>query len=132
MSDSLRPHGLQPTRLLHPWDFPGKSTGVGHYPLLRVGSYYCSNLPCSYYSPSIVVLLMTQRVINIFSQYFFSHAFTFNALDLFISMTFPLKRIYQFRSVTQSCPILCNPMDCSMPGSPVLHSLPEFAQTKGH
>ena len=26
---TLRPHGLQPTRLLHPWDFPGKSTGVG-------------------------------------------------------------------------------------------------------
>ena len=24
VSDSLRPHGLQPTRLLHPWDFPGK------------------------------------------------------------------------------------------------------------
>ena len=24
-----RPHGLQPTRLLHPWAFPGKSTGVG-------------------------------------------------------------------------------------------------------
>ena len=35
MSDSQRPHGLQPTRLLHPWDFPGKSTGVGchHTPL---------------------------------------------------------------------------------------------------
>ena len=29
VSDSLRLHGLQPTRLLHPWDFPGKSTGVG-------------------------------------------------------------------------------------------------------
>ena len=30
------PHGLQPTRLLHPWDFPGKSTGVGcHCLLLR-------------------------------------------------------------------------------------------------
>ena len=29
MSDSSRPHGLQPTRLLRPWDFPGKSTGVG-------------------------------------------------------------------------------------------------------
>ena len=27
MSDSSRPHGLQPTRLLGPWDFPGKSTG---------------------------------------------------------------------------------------------------------
>ena len=29
MSDSYRPHGLQPTRLLCPWDFPGNSTGVG-------------------------------------------------------------------------------------------------------
>ena len=34
MSDSSRPHGLQPTRLLHPWDFPGKSTGVGCHRLL--------------------------------------------------------------------------------------------------
>ena len=34
MPDSLRPHGLQPTRLLHPWDSPGKSTGVGCYCLL--------------------------------------------------------------------------------------------------
>ena len=29
LCDSSRPHGLQPTRLLLPWDFPGKSTGVG-------------------------------------------------------------------------------------------------------
>ena len=35
MSDSLRPHGLQPTRLLCPWDFPGKSIGVGCHCLLR-------------------------------------------------------------------------------------------------
>ena len=35
MSDSVRPHGLQPTRLLHSWDFPGKSTGVGCHCLLR-------------------------------------------------------------------------------------------------
>ena len=34
VSDSLRPHGLQPTRFLHPWDFPGKSTGVGCHCLL--------------------------------------------------------------------------------------------------
>ena len=32
-------------------------------------------------------------------------------------------------SVAESCPTLCDPMDCSMPGSPVLHYLPEFAQT---
>ena len=31
VSDSLQPHGLQPTRLLCPWDFPGKSTGVGYH-----------------------------------------------------------------------------------------------------
>ena len=35
MSDSSRPHGLQPTRLLHPWEFPGKSTGVGCHCLLQ-------------------------------------------------------------------------------------------------
>jgi len=36
MSDSSRPHGLQPTRLLCPWDFPGRSTGVGCHCLLRM------------------------------------------------------------------------------------------------
>ena len=35
MSDSLGPHGLQPTRLLCPWDFSGKSTGVGCHFLLQ-------------------------------------------------------------------------------------------------
>ena len=35
-------------------------------------------------------------------------------------------------SVAQSCPTLCNPMDCSTPGFPVLHNLPEFAQTPVH
>ena len=34
VSDSSRPHGLQPTRLLCPWDFPGKGTGVGCHCLL--------------------------------------------------------------------------------------------------
>ena len=35
VSNPQWPHGLQPTRLLHPWDFPGKSTGVGCHCLLR-------------------------------------------------------------------------------------------------
>ena len=35
-------------------------------------------------------------------------------------------------SVTQLYPTLCNPMDCSMPGFPVLHHLLEFAQTHVH
>ena len=36
LSDPQRPHGLQPTRLLRPWDFPGRSTGVGCHCLLSV------------------------------------------------------------------------------------------------
>ena len=35
VSDPQRPHGLQPSRLLRPWDFPGKSTGVGCHCLLQ-------------------------------------------------------------------------------------------------
>ena len=35
VSDSLRSHGLESTRLLWPWDFPGKSTGVGCHFLLQ-------------------------------------------------------------------------------------------------
>ena len=35
VSDSVRPHGLQPTRLPHPWDSPGKNTGVGCHFLLQ-------------------------------------------------------------------------------------------------
>ena len=38
----------------------------------------------------------------------------------------------QFSSVVQSCPALCGPMDCSTPGFPVHHQLPEFTQTHGH
>ena len=43
VSDSSLTHGLQPTRLLRPWDFPGKSTGVGCHCLLQDvsgGSHY--------------------------------------------------------------------------------------------
>ena len=38
----------------------------------------------------------------------------------------------QFSSVAQSCPTLCNPMNCSTPGLPVHHQLPEFTQTHVH
>ena len=37
-----------------------------------------------------------------------------------------------FSSVTQSCPTLCNPMNCSMPGLPVHHQVLEFTQTHVH
>ena len=55
VSDSSRPHGLQPTRLLRPWDFPGKVTGVSCLCLLQ-------NITCTtskYYKALSTVFLMT-------------------------------------------------------------------------
>ena len=63
MSDSVRPHRWQPTRLPHPWDSPGKNTGVGCHFLLQC------------------------------------------------------MKVKSESEVTQSCPTLCDPMDCSLPGS---------------
>ena len=40
--------------------------------------------------------------------------------------------LVQFSSVAQSCPTLCDPMNCSTPGLPVHHQLPEFTQTHVH
>ena len=44
MSNALQPHGLQPTRLLCPWNFPGKNTGMGcHFLLQGIFPTYRSN-----------------------------------------------------------------------------------------
>ena len=42
------------------------------------------------------------------------------------------KASVQFSSVAQSCPTLCDPMNCSTPGLPVHHQLPEFTETRVH
>ena len=49
-----------------------------------------------------------------------------------INFFFPIVIFSWCCSVTKSCPTLCYPMDCSMPGFSVLHYLPEFAQTHVH
>ena len=59
----------------------------------------------------------------------------FKVKDTFVKI---LKRLrewrfyYQFSSVAQSCPTLCDPMNRSTPGLPVHHQLPEFIQTHVH
>ena len=65
MSDSVRPHRQQPTRLPHPWDSPGKNTGVRCHFLLQC------------------------------------------------------MKVKSESEVTESCPTLSDPMDCSTPGSSV-------------
>ena len=62
MSDSVRPHRWQPTRFPHPWESPGKNTGVGCHFLLQC------------------------------------------------------MKVKSQSEVTQSCPTLSDPMDCSLPG----------------
>ena len=44
----------------------------------------------------------------------------------------PPSQVHPFSSVAQSCPTLCDPTDCSTPGFPVLHQLPEPTQTHIH
>ena len=50
----------------------------------------------------------------------------------FISNNLIINYNQSVSSVAQSCPTLCDPMDCSMPGFPVYHQLPGLAQTHVH
>ena len=53
MSNSVRPHRRQPTRLPRPWDSPGKNTGVGcHFPLQRMKAKSESEVAQSFRTPS--------------------------------------------------------------------------------
>ena len=56
----------------------------------------------------------------------------FHSMSLFLKTVFKVPRKELFRSVAQSCPALCDPIDCSMPGFSVHHQLPELAQTHVH
>ena len=71
MSDSSKPHGLQPTRLFRPWDFPGKSIGVGFHFLLQIlcltlySFFIYLNLPekiPDYISNSVKIWLMQLKI----------------------------------------------------------------------
>ena len=57
VSDSLRPHGMQPARLLCPWDFPGNNTGVGcHFLLPGIFLTQRSNLNFLYWQAGSLLL----------------------------------------------------------------------------
>ena len=105
---SLQPHGLKPTKLLCPQDSPGKNTGVGcHFLLQGIFRTQGSNM-------RLLRLLHCRQVL-----YRLSHQGS-------------PKVAIQFSSVAQLCPTVCDPMNCSTPGLPVHHQLPEFTQTHVH
>ena len=64
--DSLRPCALQPTRLLCPWDFLGKTTGAGCHFLLQ-GTFLTQGL-----NPSLTSLALAGRFLFVFFVFFFT------------------------------------------------------------
>ena len=61
-----------------------------------------------------------------------SHSLQVDGLRQELWLCIPKKETPQSSLVAHSCPALCNPMDCSMPGLPVHHQLQEFTQTHVH
>ena len=127
MSNCVLPHRWQPTRLPRPWDCLGKSTEVGcHFLLLSMKvkseSEVARSFPtvsdpmdCSPPGSSIHVVFQA-RVLE-------WGAIAFSALNLATLYLFLTSMIMSlpvhFTSVTQSCPTLSDPMDCSLAGSSV-------------
>ena len=128
---TLQPHRLQPARLLVPWDFPGKNTGVDWHFLLQ-GIFLTGIEPRS---PALQADSSPGRpTIHINYEFFFV------LLCLFCTIAYPLLgtneqlrlHTHSSSSVAQSCPSLCDPMNHSTPGLPVHHQLPESTQTHVH
>ena len=100
MSDSVRPHRWQPIRLPRPWDSPGKNTGVGCHFLLQCVKVKVKSL-------SRVRLVATPWTVTYQAPLCLGYR---QALRAGVS------RELLFSSVTQSCPTLCDPMDCTVHG----------------
>ena len=128
--DSVRPQSWQPTRLPCPWDSPGKNTGVGCHFLL-----HCVKLK----SESEVAQSRLTRSDPWTAAYQVPPSMEFSRQESWsgLPLPSPFNRLHpplecSCCSVTLLCPTLCDPMDCSTPGFPILHYLLEFAENRGH
>ena len=79
----------------------------------------------------LCVSIWTYTYVDICKQTIFKEDRVIPSTLSFFRMT-PAIQVPFCCSVTQSCPPLCEPMDCLMPGFPILHCLPELAQTHVH
>ena len=92
VSDSLWPHGLQTTRLLHPWDFPGTSTGVGCQCLLclmghRIIIFFCS---CCFWSN---LMYLAAKVICLLHNCLKSQVIRLESLWITCKPSFPMMKV---------------------------------------
>ena len=135
MSNSVRPHRWQPTRLPRPWDSPGKNTGVGCYFLLQCMKVKSESevaqscltlrdpMDCSPPGSSLRPWGFPGRNTGVGC---------YCLLRIIIILIFKSSRpcIHRLRpwscnliesesEVAQSCPTFCEPTDCSLPGSSV-------------
>ena len=109
--------------------------------------FFCKTFPgnrCDLLKSLIVIEKFTLKVIRINLKYKINHTLLFyftkqyhglHGWHSFLELS--VRRVnfstsVQFSSVAQLCLTLCNIMDCSMPGLPVHHQLPEFTQTHVH
>ena len=119
MSDSSRPHGLQPTRLLCPWDFPGKSTGVGCHCLLRMPHNLTANQKNHHFEvSSSLILNKNNKLFLRLWDTMESGFYMTTGNDQLSSWTEKLQNTSKVL-VAQSYPTLCDPMDSDSPGSSV-------------
>ena len=143
MSDSVRPHRRQPTRLPHPWDSPGKNTGVGCHFLLQcvkvklLSRFRLFTTPwtAAYQSPpsmgfsrqeywSGLLLLLLSHFSHIrlcVTPYTAAHqapqSLGFSRQEHWSGLPFPSPM--RESEVAQSCLTLSDPMDCSLPVSSI-------------
>ena len=116
MSDSLHPQTAARQAPLS-MEFPSQEHWSGSHSLLQKIFLTPGSIPC---------LLHFRQILYHLSHYASPQDYRLKKKKLIYTV---LTRCY---SVTQSCPNLCKPMHYSTPGFPVLHYLPEFAQTYVH
>ena len=131
----LRPHGLYPTRLLRPWDFPGKNTWVGCHFLLQEIFLPQGLNPGLPHCRQMIYCLSPQGSLKLQSCAYKAKPVTFlfsfhqSNYKCFLMPSLGISKkahaIFQVESAAaaakslQSCSTLCGPIGSSPPGSPV-------------
>ena len=113
MSNSVRPHRRPPTRLLCPWDSPGKNTGVGCHFLLQ-----CMKVKSEKWKWSLSVVSDRQWTHGLQpSRLLRPLDFPGKITGVGCHFLLQCMKVKSESEVSQSCLTLSDPMDCSPPGS---------------